>query len=339
MVAPKSHDADKFIAGYAGGGGVFLVFGADDGLIDERVREIIRRSVDDPGDPFQSVRLNGDEIAADPGLLLDEWNAIGMFHARRIIRIDAGGKDFGEPIRMCLDSPNPASTIVIRAGALRKDSQVRQICERHKSAVAIECEADTETDIGKFALNQLAAAGLEIDPDALDHLTNALGMDRRMSRGEIEKLILYMGDERKIESKDVEAIVADAAPRMGEPAIAAAMIGNLPLATTEGMRAMTSVDPSAMLGTCLRGLLQIHRALLDIEGGNGRSYAVERAVKSSGSLRAFMPDILNKASSAGALQSIAVVQEAISRARREPAMDEATSMRSLWGVAFRMKRR
>jgi DNA polymerase-3 subunit delta len=339
LVAPKSQDAHKFIAAYGGGGGVFLIHGADDGLVDERVHEIIRRSVDNPDDPFQSVRLSGDEISVDPGLLLDEWNVIGMFHARRVIRIDAGGKDFGQPIRLCLEAPNPATTIVIRAGALRKDSQVKQICERHKLAVAIECEADTETDIGKFAVDQLTAAGLDIDPLALEHLTSALGIDRRVSRGEVEKLILYMGDQRKVELKDVEAIVADAAPRMGEPAIAAAMMGNLQTATTEGVRAMTSVDPSAMLGTCLRGLLQAHRALVDIESGNGRSYAVERAVRSSGSLRAFMPEILNKASSMATLQSISVVQEAISRARREPAVDEATSMRSLWGVAFRMKRR
>ena len=339
MVVTRGQDAEKIIAAHGAGGSIFLVHGADHGLIDERVREIIKHSVDHPEDPFQAVRLNGDDIAGDPGVLLDEWNAIGMFHARRVIRIDAGGKDFGDAIRLCLESPNPTTTIAIRAATLRKDSQVRQVCERHKLAFAIECEADTETDIGKFAADQIAAAGLEIDPLALEHLTTALGIDRRMSRGEVEKLILYMGDQPRIELKDVEAIVADAAPRLGEPAIAAAMMGNLQLATTEGVRALASVDPSAMLGTCLRGLLQTHRALVDIESGNGRSYAVERATRSAGALRGFMPDILNRASSAAALQSITVVQDEISRARREPAMDEATSLRTLWGVAFRMKRR
>ena len=52
--------------------GIFLFYGPDMGLINERARPLAERSVDDPSDPFQLIRIDGDDIAADPGRLADE---------------------------------------------------------------------------------------------------------------------------------------------------------------------------------------------------------------------------------------------------------------------------
>jgi DNA polymerase-3 subunit delta len=71
-----------------------LVFGNDAGLVTERARKIISHAVDDPKDPFQLVRIGGDELANDPARLADEANTIPLFGGRRVISIEAQGKTF-----------------------------------------------------------------------------------------------------------------------------------------------------------------------------------------------------------------------------------------------------
>ena len=62
MVAIKNHEAERFLARDVGSYVFFLVHGSDVGLVSERVRRIVKGLVDDPQDPFQLVRLSGEEL-------------------------------------------------------------------------------------------------------------------------------------------------------------------------------------------------------------------------------------------------------------------------------------
>ena len=63
MTAIKTADVDRFIAKPDSNQSIVLVFGPDAGLVRERVEALVRASVDDPGDPFTFVRIDGDELA------------------------------------------------------------------------------------------------------------------------------------------------------------------------------------------------------------------------------------------------------------------------------------
>ena len=94
MVAIKNHEADRFVARPAPHIYLYLLFGTDAGLVCERARKIAARAIDDPKDPFQLVRIPGDELAADPLRLADEANTVPLFGGRRAITIEAQGKAF-----------------------------------------------------------------------------------------------------------------------------------------------------------------------------------------------------------------------------------------------------
>ena len=79
MVALKAAEAERFIDRPDPTKAVVLVFGADAGLVAERVEALIAKSVDDPADPFQLARLDGDALARDPGRLSEEANTIPLF--------------------------------------------------------------------------------------------------------------------------------------------------------------------------------------------------------------------------------------------------------------------
>jgi len=80
-----------------------------------------------------------------------------------------------------------------------------------------------EGDLRKVIAEQLRAAGVAAAPEALDLLASHLVGDRMVARGEVEKLVLYMGGKGRIEEADVRAAVGDSAGNdLDDPVQAAA---------------------------------------------------------------------------------------------------------------------
>src|SRR5262249_28341746 len=156
--AIKSHEADRFLARPAPGIFLYLVYGQDSGLVRERVRKIVSRAVDDPKDPFQLVRIGGDELAADPLRLADEANTIPLFGGRRAIWIEAKGKSFTSAVEPLLTLSPRDCTIIIEAGALKTDSPLRALCEQAKAAAAIACFPDAAKNIAELIEAAVSAA-------------------------------------------------------------------------------------------------------------------------------------------------------------------------------------
>jgi DNA polymerase-3 subunit delta len=122
---------------------VFLVYGPDTGLVNERARLIVERSVEDPADPFQLIRLDGDVIAADPARLVDEAGTIGLFGARRAIWVKATSKNIAPAVDAVLGAPVQDTVVVIEGGDLAKSAPLRTLCEKSPRALALPCYADS----------------------------------------------------------------------------------------------------------------------------------------------------------------------------------------------------
>ena len=227
MVAVKNHEAERFLARAPAHIYLYLVFGTDAGLITERARKIVSRAVDDPKDPFQLVRIGGDDLANDPLLLADEANTIPLFGGRRAILIEAQGKAFVAAIEPILGLPPRNCTIVIEAGALKKDTPMRTLCERERNAAAIQCYPDSSKEIAQLIDAEVSAAGLSIAPDAKSFLVSQLGQDRLSTRSELEKLVVYARGAGEITLDHVAAIVCDASNIIVGEAVNAAFDGGI----------------------------------------------------------------------------------------------------------------
>ena len=116
---------------------------------------------------------------------------------------------------------------MIEAGDLKRNAALRTVCERAKGAVAIPCYADGERDIGRLIDEELRAAALTMSPDARAALIPLLGGDRRASRAELRKLMLYAHGQQTIEIDDVMAVVADASALALDALVDAAFAGRI----------------------------------------------------------------------------------------------------------------
>src|SRR5258705_12826747 len=130
MVALKGADIDKFVARPDPTRPVVLVFGPDAGLVRERAEALVRASVDDPKDPFQLARLDGDDLAGEPTRLVEEANTIPLFGGRRAVWVRAGGRNFAPAVEALIASAAPDCRGGIEAGGFQRKPPPRPLFGR-----------------------------------------------------------------------------------------------------------------------------------------------------------------------------------------------------------------
>jgi DNA polymerase III subunit delta len=257
---------------------VVLVYGPDTGLVSERAKAIVAASVDDPADPFQMVKLDGDAVAADPERLADEAFTVPLFGGRRAVWVRAGAKSLVAAVEPVLAAPPRDCRIVIEGGDWRRSNPLIGLLERSRGAAVIASYGDEGTAIGEIIAEEAAAAGLAVSDEAREALAGLLGGDRLASRGELRKLALYAHGAGRIELSDVEAVVGDASAFATDAVIDAAFSGR-PDALDRGLtRAYAEgVNPSTLAGQALRHALLLHRFRGEVERGRSAASVVEAA--------------------------------------------------------------
>ncbi|QND73927.1 DNA polymerase III subunit delta [Tardiphaga robiniae] len=276
MVALRGKDIDTFLARPDAGRPVILLYGADAGLVRERADALMKSAVDDPNDPFSLVRMDGDDLAAEPSRLVEEAMTVPLFGGRRAIRVRAGSKNFSSGVDTLTDSDIKDCRIVIEAGELRPESPLRKVCEKARTAVAIACYPDTERDLAKLIDEELRVSNLRMAPDARATLMSLLGGDRQASRNELRKLTLYAHGTGEVTLDDVMAVVADASELKIDPIVDGAFAGNPAAVEVEFNKAMIAgTYPGMIMMAAQRQAALLHKASLLVEAGSSASAAVE----------------------------------------------------------------
>lgn len=268
MVAIKAHEAERTLQRLNPAWRMILFYGPDSGLVAERAAAVSRAAVDDPADPFQLIRMDGDAVAADPARLSDEANTIGLFGNRRALRISPTGRTLLPAVEPLLANPPVDALVVIEAGELQRTNPLRLACERAGSALAVPCYGDTARDLGTVIDMAVQAAGKRMARPARDLLAASLGSDRMVSRQELDKLILYCGDAPEITASDVAAVVGDSAAREIDTLVDAVFAGQLPvLDITMAKLAGEGIDGNAVVAALLRHALGLLKARSAMDAG------------------------------------------------------------------------
>jgi DNA polymerase III subunit delta len=268
VVALRGKEIDAFLARPDSGRPIILLYGPDAGLVRERAEALLASAVDDPNDPFSLVKLDGDELSAEPSRLVDEALTIPLFGGRRAIRVRAGSRSFASGVDALADSPLKDCRVVIEAGELRPESPLRKACERAKTAVAIGCYPDTERDLARLIDDELRISKLRIAPDARAALVSLLGGDRQASRNELKKLALYSHGEGEVTLDDVMAVVSDASELKLDPIVDGAFAGKPELVESEFAKAMIAgTYPGMIISAAQRQAAWLHKSALALAEG------------------------------------------------------------------------
>jgi DNA polymerase III subunit delta len=341
LVALRGKEIDAFLARPDSGRPIILLYGPDAGLVRERADALLASAVDDPNDPFSMVRLDGDELSAEPSRLVDEAMTVPLFGGRRAIRVRAGSRSFAGGIDTLAEMPLKDCRIVIEAGELRPESPLRKACERAKTAVAIACYADDASQLARLIDSELRPSNLRIAPDARAVLTALLGGDRQASRNELRKLALYAHGKDEVSIDDVMAVVADASELKLDPIVDGAFAGRPDLVESEFAKAMIAgTYPGVIISAAQRQAAWLHKSALAVAEGTPVSTLLEGGYpRLHFSRKNAVEAALRNFSAARLVGIIDQLATAAFDMRKQASLAAAIAQRALLSIAANAKRR
>ncbi|HSV00435.1 MAG TPA: DNA polymerase III subunit delta [Roseiarcus sp.] len=339
MSAISSGDADGFIQRLPKEISFHLVHGQDEGLAHERVKAIVRRRIGADSDPLRLVRLEGDAVARDPGALSDEAYAISMFGGDRVIWIDAQGRDLLPALEPLFARPPADCTIVIKAGQLKKGTALRAAFENSAVRASIECYPDDSSSLDALIDAEARSAGLTLSAEARAALLDLVGADRRTTRGEIAKLMLYARGRSPITAEDVEAIVSDAAPSHLDDVIDHALLSALPQVEASLSRFFhEGGDADYLMIRLIARLTLLYRLRLEMDQGRPFDAACQALfVRLPTSARRALARQAERWTSAAIAERLPAIRLASARVRAESDLADVLATRALWALASRRR--
>jgi len=340
MTAFKAADVDGFIAKPDPRTPVMLLYGPDAGLVHERAEALAKGSVDDLDDPFTFVRIEGDDLAANPSRLVEEAHTVPLFGGRRAVLVKAGTRNIAPAVEMVVAQPSSECRIIVTAGELRKTSPLRALIEKAKTAVALPCYPDNARAIAALIDEEMRDAGLTLDADARSELAALLGGDRLASRNELRKLALYARGKERVELADVRAVVSDASEQAIDGVIDAAFAGRTAEVESEFVKARADASAGAIISAALRHVANLHKMKLALEAGDSLDWVMQRgAPPVHFSRKDLVAAALRASSSPRLLRAMEQLAEASLEARKRADLADAIAQRALLSIAVSARRR
>lgn len=208
----KPWDADKFLGRLNPDIRLFVFYGPDAGLAQERAIAITQRPTGPARELPEVVRIDGDSLGDDPARLADEAAQVSMFGGERVIRVVNGATAGAfKAIEGFLENPLGA-LVTVEAGDIKPGNKLRSKLAKNdvSNAAVIGCYPDDGRAMDQMVDQVLAEDGFRLEPDARQSLLARLGPDRRMNRETVRLLTLYKGEtDSPISAADVDAALGD----------------------------------------------------------------------------------------------------------------------------------
>lgn len=318
---------------------VILVYGPDSGAVSERARAVARALVDDPADPFQLVRMEGDDLASDPERLADEAFTVPLFGGKRVLWVRLGSKNLAPALEPLLKSAEPEAKIVIDAGDLAPKHAIRAMVEASKHAMALACYLDEARDVSALVTDTFREAGVSAPRDVITLVASLLGSDRLQTRQELQKLVTFAGQGGTLTIEDVETLMADASALAYDNLIDAVFTGQAAQADHALARMLAEGnDAGVMLGFALRHAISLQKSRIALDGGTSMDSVMKsariffkRQAAFQKQMRIWTLDALDSA--------IAQLSDAVVTTRKQNAMADSAASRAMLRIALAARAR
>lgn len=209
----QNYKIDQFCNNFMPETPAILIYGQDYGLICERSDSIINSFFKDINNSYSDniIDFDGNSIASKPEVLETEAQSISLLNKKKVIRIKDANDSLSNVMEEYLLSPNNSCLILLLSENLNPRSKIRKFFELHKNAIIIPCYSDEKKNILAIIESMLNKENINIDFEGKQLLANYLGIDRLVTKNEIEKAILYAGKEKRLTSEDIASFLSDQA--------------------------------------------------------------------------------------------------------------------------------
>ena len=248
-----------------------LIYGNDYGLVCERTDDLTKTFLKESNqeDFKASIKeFNNSDIIKEPRILFEETQSISLLSNKTIIKINNISDSLTNIIYEYLENPDKESLLLLQANNLSPSSSIRKLFENHPIAKIVPCYTDEIKSIDSLITSMLKKENISIDYEAKKALTERLGLDRLVSKTEIEKAILFAKPKGSINYNQIVSFVGDQTSINIEKLSDSTMLGDFKNTFSILLRLEKEDTPSIQIVKILLKQLQnLHRMKISVMGG------------------------------------------------------------------------
>ncbi|MGB1361258.1 MAG: DNA polymerase III subunit delta [Alphaproteobacteria bacterium] len=263
----QAYKVDDFIKNIPNNITGVLLYGPDRGLAKERQDNVIDVMGLDINDTFNSSRLMGEDVKNDSGIIAGFASQVSLMGGKHLIVL-SDADDKSTPAIKEYAGLGADAFLVVVADDLKTTSSLRKLFEAEPNLASLPCYKDDAKMISTILQQSMKENNIDMDRDAFNYAVANMGSDRAFTRMEIEKLVLYAGEEKKLTIDDVTKCMTDSSEHAMDDLIYACANGHL-------AKIENAINNSLQEGASTIGLLRImsahfiklHRAKVDMNAG------------------------------------------------------------------------
>lgn len=335
MVALKAHEVGRYLDRPDIAEGIFLAYGPDAGLVRETGQRLARRFAGADADQMNLIVLDAAELDADPSRLAVEARTTSLFGDRRVIRVRNAGKSLTTTLSEIAQDPQGV-VIVLEAGNLAPKDPLRALVETAKLGRALPCYPDSDETIARLIADTFSKAGIAADQDALAAIRENLGNDREVTRRELEKLVLFAQESKRLTREDVLILCADNAALVLDEIADALGTGHAQALDTALERALAAaVNSQQILVSALNHFATLRRWRTEVDLGKSAGAVLDNArPKPHFSRRAALERQLRLWPDEALNTALDRLQTAVADSRKRYELQETIARRALLAVSM-----
>ncbi len=204
-----------------------LFYGPDAGQVRENAKKTLLALGKKPDDNFAVTWLEAASIKENPSLIFENMSAMSLMGDNPVVAI-RDAEDFLTPhLKEAFAHPSCQNYLIVCGGELASKSSLRYLFEKENFLAAAACYRDEGRSLEQVIKNGLEKRGIKYDRNCFAYLVENLGNDRAITENEINKIDIYLGQERNLTLEIAEILIASNNDRSMDDLLTAIMQGNI----------------------------------------------------------------------------------------------------------------
>ncbi|MGX6962528.1 DNA polymerase III subunit delta [Vagococcus xieshaowenii] len=196
---------------------VYLLVGSEQYLADLFMTTLKQAVLTEVDDDMNFIRFDMEQLPLS--LAIEEANTIPFFGDQRVVQLDNPYFLTGERHKVSIEhntdllldyilTPMDSTILVVCATYDKLDSRKKIVKELKKQATVISVEPLKEQELRQYVRQSVEGRDYEITPEALDSLIYLCQMQLSRVMSELDKIMLFSLESKKITKPIVESLVA-----------------------------------------------------------------------------------------------------------------------------------
>ncbi|AAZ68128.1 DNA polymerase III subunit delta [Ehrlichia canis] len=179
-----------------------LIYGNDYGKINMYKEKIIKHI--NTNTEFSTSNIDYPTVNKNPSTLFIELTTISMFCKNKLIIIANGEKSISQELKNILNNNIGRNYVIITSGELSIDSSLRQYYDNSLNAASIGCYKDDNDNLAFIISDFLTQNKVHYNCTTLQYLCSVLSQNCNALEPELQKLMLYIGNNKNLTTKDIQ---------------------------------------------------------------------------------------------------------------------------------------